>query len=90
MSVEKITAYVTKYALTKGILTVEGRETDKGTLVCRFPGSPWDEYLWGKDWHRSPEDARADALRRKERRITSLKKSLAAMETKDVCKGLPA
>lgn len=57
--------FITKYALTEGILELEPKEppTDDKVLV-RLPGSSYDSSFYGKDWHSTFEDAekRANAM----------------------------
>jgi hypothetical protein len=49
--------WITKYALTKGIITVLAEVPDKFSAMARFPhGQVWFE---GNDWHYSEEAARA-------------------------------
>lgn len=70
--------YVTKYALTTGILTVNGQLFAEGRAIS------WGTHNYahgeGKDWHRTFDGAekRADEMRR--RKITALKKKLADLE----------
>ena len=80
MENEIITAWVTKYALTKGILEVSGE-------VCHASSAGnhlrWGHYFGahGKNWHRTREAAvtRAEAMRAA--KLASLRKSIAQMES---------
>lgn len=74
---ETITAYVTTYALTSGILVVEG-EVDS-----QFPGMLSSSTLTahGENWHRSLEEAMARAEKMRENKIASLRRSLKKMES---------
>ena len=65
---EQIVAYVTKNALTRGILKVRGRvchSIRSSMLQYRTDPNMW-EYAHGNDWHRSESDAyeRAEEMRR--------------------------
>jgi hypothetical protein len=68
-----ITAYVTRYALTRGILMVHGIVGER-----RYLGSP-DGYSWiypRSDWEPTLEEAMEQAKERVKRRIEKLKKEL--------------
>ena len=78
MENEKITAWVTKYALTHNILRVNGEvchEINSNILLYGKSG-----LAKGKDWHRTAEAAlyRADEMRAA--KIESLRKSIARLE----------
>lgn len=79
MEREKIKAWITKYALTKGIELVNGE-------VCHAVSSGMLSY-WGHatahgdDWHRTPEAALARAEKMRHAKIVSLRKSIAKMES---------
>jgi hypothetical protein len=81
---EKVTAWITKYALTKGVFQVVGEASGvcPGMLVYQSLESIYDQYARkeGKDWHRTREAAveRAEAMRKS--KIASLKKRIAALE----------
>lgn len=78
---ENITAYVTKYALTTGILEVEG-------VVCHSTSSAMFQWktdgfsntAHGKDWHRTREQALARAEEMRQKKIASLKKKIEQLE----------
>lgn len=48
--------WITKYALTKGILEMEGEETISPSMICITNTQPPDYYN-GKDWHFSKKKA---------------------------------
>jgi hypothetical protein len=78
MNREKVTAWVTKHALTKGIKFVNGE-------VCHDISSTMLTYgiyeaAHGNDWHRTPEAALARAEEMRKAKIASLRKSIAKME----------
>lgn len=57
-------AYITKYALTKGILEREGEINDRCPTMFSVDGG-WGETYHGNDWHTSRPDAvaRAEQMR---------------------------
>jgi len=67
-------AWITKYALTKGIIEIEGRISDNfPSMFCFKRGVGYYEetaHGEGKDWHRTKESALARA---EEMRIAKLK-----------------
>ena len=79
----QFTAFITKYAMTKGILekTVEDCFDISPTMVCTV-GLRWAEHYHGegKDWHRTRASAvkRAEAMR--VAKIASLKRKITALE----------
>lgn len=73
--------YVTKYALTTGILEREVEPTN-GHKLCWEVGVEYPCPLWlGRDCFESRDDAVTDAEKRRVRKITSVKKQLAKLET---------
>lgn len=75
---ERITAWVTKYALTNGILLEKGE-------VCNYTSGTMFSYgtfghAHGNDWHRTPEAAIARAEEMRKKKIESLKKQIAKLE----------
>ena len=79
MERENIKAWVTKYALTKGIELVNGKvchDINSGML------SYWEHATaHGDDWHRTPEAALARAEKMRHAMIASLRKSIAKIES---------
>ena len=78
MSNEIITAWVTKNALTDGVIVVNGTVSHdiSSTMLSWEPYG----YAHGKDWHRTPEAALARAEEMRKAKIVSLRNSLAKME----------
>lgn len=75
---EKITAWVTKYALSSGIDRVEAE-------VCHYINSGMITYgshqvAHGNDWHRAPGAALQRAQEMRTKKIDSLKKNIAKLE----------
>lgn len=77
MDRERITAWITKYALTKGIQEVEGKTDGDGYLSY---GKYDYNHAFRKEWYRTREAAikRAEEMRLK--KIASLKKQLKKLE----------
>ncbi len=77
--------WVTKYALTQGIIEVEAEEPPEKSpdmLVVR-PGADsemfsfsFTQYLHGSEWHRTREDAVKEAESMRVKKIASLEKSI--------------
>lgn len=75
------TVFITRYALTDGILEREALKIeDDGKYVRVRLSSGGDLGFWGKDWHRTREEADADAERRRVAKIESHRKSIAKLE----------
>jgi len=70
--------FITKYALTKGILEFEVTEKDDmvsvgGNFLHNFHGE-------GKEWHRSINEARIRAEQMRLNKISQLKKQIQKLE----------
>lgn len=76
--------YVTKYALTKGILELEGTEVARsrtGERCFSATGrSLFDSYFYGKEWHDNKPGAIARAEEMRKKKIVSLKKQTKRLE----------
>lgn len=73
-----LTAYITKYAITKGILKVRGSISNYSNM---FVGSTGGYYHGeGRDWHRTIEGAMERAEEMRGTTIRSLKKKLTKLE----------
>ncbi len=68
--------FVTKYALTKGILEIEGRVSE--SFPTMFMGSRTQTFH-GKDWHRTREMAIVRAEQLRLNRLTSLQLAINKM-----------
>lgn len=81
---QKITAYITKYALSNGkILKIEARlcsNVDNTMIAYRTDGSRYDQYAHGSDWHHALPAAIAKANEMRVKKIASLKKQIAKLE----------
>lgn len=83
MSKSPVTAFVTKYALSDGIIKVSGTvHNDVSSKMLSFTrGDDWyTEYAHGNDWWLTEADALADAESRRTKKIASHKKSIAKLE----------
>ena len=69
---EKITAYVTKYALTAGIMEVRGVEFTEGGIWFMQPDSGLRQYAHGKDWYKTLPEAVQRAEDMRKRKVASL------------------
>lgn len=75
---ETFTAYVTRYALSSGILKTEAVQSSSFPEMISDTKNRGRNYH-GKDWHRTPEAAivRADEMRKA--KIASLEKSITKL-----------
>lgn len=86
MAIEEYTvAWVTKYALTNGVIKVSGKvdhenEISSTVFTYRLPGDSYDTYAHGNDWHRTEQEALERAEKMRARKIASLKKQIAKLE----------
>jgi len=74
-----MTAYITKYALSQGILEMEVKETG-GPAMVEGKINGYTVYFHGSNWHLDREEAVAQAEKMRLLKIKSLNKSLAKME----------
>jgi hypothetical protein len=69
--------WITKYALTQGILEREVTQSESVPSIVTVYGNPYEQYHGeGRDWHRTRAGAVAVAEAMRMKRIASLKKSL--------------
>lgn len=71
-------AWITKYALTKGIL--EKEVEDCGDGMVRESGNHFPTYYHRTDWHKDKESAIAKAEEMRKKKIASLKKQIEKLE----------
>lgn len=71
--------WVTKYALTKGILEYEAELSPNSPTMVKVPGERLSIYFHGDDWYRSKSDAIDRANDMRDARIKSLEKTLARL-----------
>jgi len=79
---ETIKVWITKYALTDGIVLVEAETTHSADMITYRPGSWGKQYAHGegREWHRTPESALKRAEEMRTKKIASLRKSIAKLE----------
>lgn len=75
--------YITKYALTKGIIKTTPQSVNKDdVVVTRFQG--WTEYYFHKDYDEDKDDALIQAEAKRHSRIAALKKQIAKLEKLEI------
>jgi hypothetical protein len=78
-------AYITKYALTVGIMDAEAEQSSVApSMVTWTYRNGWNKgaaHGEGKDWHRTKEAAVARAEQMRLAKIVSLKKSIKKLES---------
>lgn len=82
---EVFEGYVTKYALTAGILKrplETSWETSGGTVMAKDRSDPLGAFYHGegREWHRTWEGAVARAEEMRKAKLASLRKSIAKLE----------
>lgn len=86
MSVEYFGAYLTKYALTLGILYREGEVDSDFPTMFTYAGNEQNcvthlsTHAHAPYWHRTFEDAQAHAEKLRKAKLDSLKKQVAKLE----------
>lgn len=81
MNSEVFTAYITKYALSGGILKKEVKlEHNTGSMVVALDNGYSFYHGEGREWHRTKESAVARAEEMRVAKIASLKKQIAKLE----------
>lgn len=77
--------YVTKYALTEGILTMEAQPCQVVTMIEVKPkDNGFTQYFHNREWHTDLEEAKARAEEMRQNKIKNLKKQLKRMETMEI------
>lgn len=77
--IEKTTAYITKYGLTKGIIEADG-VYKKEQKRCNFKVSSFFYFTMGKDCFLTENEARKDVVIQAKRKKKSLLKQLAKID----------
>lgn len=80
---EKVTAWVTKDAMSVGIIKVSGEvrhDVSSTMFIYRSAGDRYDTYVHGKEWHRTKQAALARAEEMRVKKIKALKKRLTELE----------
>lgn len=80
MDKQPTTAFITKYALTFGIIKREGEIADSGSFRYKDPEAWGQSSVWHTDFRLTETEAldRAEDMRKK--KIASLKKQIAKLE----------
>jgi hypothetical protein len=77
---EQFTAYVTKYALSAGILEVTAEWREGDTMISyKTSGSSFMQFAHKNDWSRDLESAKARVEVMRTKKIASLHKSIEKM-----------
>ena len=78
----RFTAYVTKHALTYGIVRIEAEDRfDISPDMIGDAGRKWGSFHGeGKEWHRTPESALARAEKMRASKIASLKAQIGRLQ----------
>jgi len=71
--------WITKYALTIGIMERDVDPPEDGTIAVRDPGV-FTKYYHHGEWFETPSEARDRAEEMRNRKIASVKKQLAKLE----------
>lgn len=72
--------WITKYALTKGILEKEAEVDDSKRMARVVSGLGWTEYYHRDDWHKTQEAAKAQAEVMRKKKIVSLAGQMAKLQ----------
>lgn len=72
--------WISKYALTSGIVAIEAIETDRDMVTWKQGGYTQYAHGIGKEFHKTEADAVSRANEMRVKKIASLKKSIAKME----------
>lgn len=80
------TYYITKYALTKGILEVEGVVEEKGYMSPPLYAKGHYGYFYKPDYHETLEEAIKQACTMRIEKVKSLEKQIEKLQTKDLTK----
>jgi hypothetical protein len=79
------TFWISKYALSQGIYSVESDKIFEGTMLCVQPkdqlGYTAHYHGEGRDWHRTKDGAIARAEQMRVAKIAALKKQIAKLES---------
>lgn len=76
MSRQRVTVWITKYALTHGITKAEAEEcSSPGMIAVSRPGC-LIQFFHGNEWHRSESEAVARAEKLRTDKIASLEKQI--------------
>ncbi len=76
-----ITVWITKYALSRGIIKTTARMCDGKMIAFRLNDKAvFDSVAHGNDWHLTLDDAIARAEEMRQGKIASLRRQIASLE----------
>lgn len=78
--IEKRTVYITKYALTRGIIRCDDADVDNVGCLCKIEGSRYFSFFSPKEFYYNIYDAINDCKARKIKKIESLQKQIKKIE----------
>ena len=84
---ERFKAWVTRYALSDGILKGEAEVKGGDGIWFYRPDGSWPFLVSGTDWHRTEEAAIQRAEEMRVRKIASLRKQIAKLEAMTFVRG---
>ena len=84
---KRFKVWVTKYALSEGILAGEAEDINDNAINFYWRISAAPIFLNGKDWHRTEESAIERAEKMRTRKIESLRKKIAKLESMTFVRG---
>lgn len=76
---ETFTAYITKHALTRGIVQKEAQVSWASPKMICVEGMP-PEYYYGNDWHTDLDAARKRAESMRKAKLAELRRKIAKLE----------
>lgn len=76
--------YVTKYALTRGILLMEVSEIENIIPTVRRNGFNYQPFFYEGEYFKSESEAIKDAEQRKEKKLIHLHNQISKLENKNV------
>jgi hypothetical protein len=72
--------YITKYALTEGIIKIDADLVPGSTNMVFVKGANYDCYYHRDEWHKTRAEANQRAETMRQRKIVSVKKQLEKLE----------
>lgn len=76
---EIFTAYITKHALTRGIVQKEAKVSSVSPEMICVDGRP-PEYYHGEEWHTDLDEARKHAESMRKAKLAELRRKIAKLE----------
>ncbi|HBE9079116.1 TPA: hypothetical protein KNG91_002039 [Serratia fonticola] len=80
MDKQETTVYITKYALTAGVLKREGEISESGSVQYRDPVHRGLLWAWHTDYRLTEAEALVKAEDMRKKKIASLKNQIAKLE----------